>query len=103
MNGAGQGLKSTGVGSEAATRPDTKIRMTAANVSQEVGRVRVMISECETFRSRAMGFYEDSVVKNEENVPQEHRCDLDELNHQVNQLNEALDILANSLHEIMTL
>jgi len=89
------------VGGQAATRDNGAIRSKACHVQELVGKTRGLVAKCEQFRHRVTGLYEEAVVKS--NTPeqsQEHRTDIDELQHQLHNLEGALDTLETHLCEI---
>jgi hypothetical protein len=98
MNTAGAGL-----GAQAATRPETQIRTKTNHLEQLIGRLRVVCNECEQFRGRVAGYYDEQPVPaNSPAQPVESRTDLDELQFQLHSLENTCDVLENHLREIQT-
>jgi len=92
-----------GLGSVAATRDAGQIRQKANHLEQLNGRVRTACHELETFRARVSGFYEEAPIKTNEEVSQECRTDLDELQCQLHQLEAGLERLDEHIREIQNI
>jgi prefoldin subunit 5 len=98
---------STGLGAQAATRPDTAIRNSAERLQELVGKSRQLVAELEQMRSRVTGHYNEEKDRERApdnlNQPTEHRCDMDELNWQLNQLEDVLDQINRHVQELHSL
>ena len=99
---------STGLGAQAATRPDTAIRNSAERLQELVGKSRQIVAELEQIRSRVTGHYNEEkdrerVPDNNLNQPTEHRCDMDELTYQLNHMEDGLDQINRHIQELHSL
>ncbi len=97
---------STGLGAQAATRPDTAIRNSAERLQELVGKSRQLVAELEQMRSRVTGHYNEEKERATDptaNQPTEHRCDMDELNYQLNLMEDGLDQINRHVQELHSL
>lgn len=97
-------MSGAGLGAAPATREAGAIRTKAGHLEQLVGNARELLHRCENFRNRTMGVYdEESPLKNSPEQIPDQRTDMDELQHQLHEMEGTLDRLATHISEIENL
>jgi len=105
MSGGGLDM-SRSIGAQAADRPDTAIRNSTDRLQELVGKSRQLAAELQQLRSRVQGHYNEEKERATDptaNQPTEHRCDMDELNYQLNLMEDGLDQINRHVQELHSL